>query len=69
MNKIGKVIAIMNIIGVLPLIVGGVLSVLGIIDIGTGLGLGLFMVASAMLSLVVLFVSSVVVAIKRILKN
>jgi hypothetical protein len=69
MNKIGKVIAIMNIVGVLPLIVGSVLSLLGIIDIGTGLGLGLFMVASAMLSLVVLFVSSVVVAIKRILKN
>ena len=69
MNKIGKVIAIMNIIGVLPLIVGGVLSVLGIIDIGTGLGLGLFMMASVMLSLVVLFVSAVVVAIKRILKS
>ena len=69
MNKIGKVIAIMNIIGVLPLIIGGVLSALGIIDIGTGLGLGLFMMASVMLSLVVLFVSSVVVAIKRILKS
>jgi len=69
MNKTGKVIAIMNIIGVLPLIVGSVLSALGIIDIGTGLGLGLFMVASVMLSLVFLFVSSVVVAIKRILKR
>ena len=69
MNKIGKVIAIMNIIAVLPLIVGGVLSALGIIDIGTGLGFGLFMMASVMLSLVVLFVSSVVVAIKRILKS
>lgn len=69
MNKIGKVIAIMNIIGALPLIVGGVLSALGIIDIGTGLGLGLFMIASVMLSLVVLFVSAVVVAIKRILKS
>lgn len=69
MNKIGKVIAIMNIIGVLPLIVGSVLSALGIIDIGTGLGLGLFMVASVLLSLVVLFVSAVVLAIKRILKN
>ena len=69
MNKIGKVVAIMNIVGVLPLIVGGVLSALGIIDIATGLGLGLFMVASAMSSLVVLFVSAVVVAIKRILKS
>lgn len=68
-DKIGKVIAIINIVGLLPLVIGGALSALGIVDIGTGLGLGLFMVACVTLSLVVLFVSAVVVAIKRMLKS
>ena len=69
MDKTGKAVAIISIIGVTPLVIGSILDGIGIIDIGTGLGLGLFMMASVMLSLVVLFVSSVVVAIKRILKS
>ena len=69
MDKTGKAVAIISIIGVTPLVIGSILDSIGIIDIGTGLGLGVFMMASVMLSLVVLFVSSVVVAIKRILKS
>ena len=69
MDKTGKVVAIISIIGVTPLVIGSILDSIGIIDIGTGLGLGVFMMASVMLSLVVIFVSSVVVAIKRILKS
>ena len=55
MDKTGKAVAIISIIGVT------------IVDIGTGLGLGIFMMASVMLSLVVIFVSSIVVAIKKVL--
>jgi hypothetical protein len=69
MDKTGKAVAIISIIGVTPLVIGSILDSIGIIDIGTGLGLGVFMMASVMLSLVVIFVSSVVVAIKRILKS
>ena len=69
MDKTGKAVAIINIIGISPLVIGSILDSIGIIDIGTGLGLGLFMMASVMLSLVVLFVSSVVVSIKKLSKN
>ena len=69
MDKTGKAVAIISIIGITPLVIGSILDGIGIVDIGTGLGLGLFMMASVMLSLVVIFVSSVVVAIKRILKS
>ena len=67
MDKTGKAVAIISIIGITPLVIGSILDGIGIIEIGTGLGLGLFMMASVMLSLVVIFVSSIVVAIKKVL--
>ena len=67
MDKTGKAVAIISIIGITPLVIGSILDGIGIVDIGTGLGLGVFMMASVMLSLVVLFVSSIVVSIKKVL--
>ncbi|MGH9441462.1 MAG: hypothetical protein ACRD16_04250 [Thermoanaerobaculia bacterium] len=56
------------ILGMLPLLVGGFLDLLGIVDIGNALGLGVLMVLSFPIATVFLIVGSVV-AFKRIGKR
>ena len=69
MDKIGKVVAIILAIGISPLVICSILDAIGIIDIGTGLGLGLFMVASILLSVLVTLISAAVIGVKKLLKN
>ena len=66
MNNLSKVVVAIIIIGILPLLIGGILDGIGVIDVGTGLGLGLFMIASIMLSIIVLLVGVVVLAVKKL---
>tara|TARA_B110000914_G_C15138802_1_gene298438 strand:- start:65 stop:283 length:219 start_codon:yes stop_codon:yes gene_type:complete len=62
-GKIFKITAVILILGIMPLFIGSILSILGIINIGTGLGLGLFMVLSIIISIVFLSISLTVFAI------
>lgn len=53
------------ILGIEPLLVGGLLDVLGIIDIGNGLGLGLLFFASFWPSIILIIIGAIVTKIKE----
>jgi hypothetical protein len=62
-EKIFKIVAAILVVGITPLFLGSILSVLGIINVGTGLGLGLFMVLSIIISVMFLSVSLTILAV------
>jgi hypothetical protein len=56
-------------LGVGPLLVGGLLDELGIIDIGTGLGLGLLATASFGPSIIMIIIGVIITVVKRNKRN
>ena len=67
-EKIFKITAVILIVGITPLCIGLMLSALGIINVGTGLGLGLLMVSSIIVSIVFLSVCLTLLAITSLYK-
>ena len=68
MDKIGRVVVTIMLIGVAPLIIFSILGGIGLISIGSGLGLGLFMISAVALSVIISLIGSVVIIIKNIIK-
>tara|TARA_R110000803_G_scaffold74350_2_gene138385 strand:+ start:33 stop:257 length:225 start_codon:yes stop_codon:yes gene_type:complete len=67
-EKIFKITAVILVLGITPLIIGSILSALGVINVGTGLGLGLLMVSSIIVSIVFLSVCLTLLAITSLYK-
>tara|TARA_B110000285_G_C14752900_1_gene436021 strand:+ start:204 stop:422 length:219 start_codon:yes stop_codon:yes gene_type:complete len=69
MKKILKTSLSIVTLGILPFLIGIILSGLGIMEIGSGLGLALFMYASVVLSILYIISGSIIIGIKKIINQ
>ena len=69
MKTILKTSLAIIIIGTLPLLIGGILSDIGVIEIGSGLGLALLMLSSFIISILYLISGSIIMGIKKLMSK
>ena len=68
MDKLGEIVVAILLIGISPLIIFSILDGIGLINIGSGLGLGLFMISAVALSIIISIIGTIVITVKKIIK-
>ena len=68
MDKLGKIVVAILLIGISPLVIFGTLDSIGLINIGSGLGLGLFMISAVVLSIIISIIGTIIITVKKIIK-